>query len=43
VVEKLHIGRDVGRAAVEIEPQIDLGFFGRAFDDRPPVDQLTAP
>jgi hypothetical protein len=43
VVEEVDIGVDRDRAAVEREPQIDLRLLGGAFDDRPPVDQLSVP
>jgi len=43
VVEKLHVGRDLDRSAVERKPQIDLRFFRRALDDAAAIDQLSAP
>jgi hypothetical protein len=43
VVEKIDVGVDRDRAAVEREPQIDLRLFRAAFDDRATVDQLRSP
>jgi hypothetical protein len=43
VVEELDVGVDLDRAAVEPESQIDLRFFGRAFDDRVARAQFSAP
>jgi hypothetical protein len=43
VVEKLDVGVDLDRSAVESEAQIDLRFFGRALDDRAAFAQLSAP
>jgi hypothetical protein len=43
VIEKLDVGRDVDRAAVEFQPQVDLRFFGRALDRRTPTDQFNTP
>jgi len=42
-VEKLDVGVDLDRSAVESEAQIDLRFFGRALDDRAAFAQLSAP
>jgi len=43
VVEKIDVGVDRDRSAVERETQVDLRLLGRAFDDRAPVDQLSVP
>ena len=46
VVEKLHVGRDGDRTAVEREFEVDRRFFGRARDRRPAravFDQAEAP
>jgi hypothetical protein len=43
VIEEFNVGRDIDRAAVKFEAQIDLRLFRRAFDDCPAVDQCRAP
>jgi hypothetical protein len=43
VVEKLDVGIDLDRSAVESQAQIDLRLFGRPLDDRAALAQLRAP
>jgi hypothetical protein len=43
MVEKIDVGVDRDRAAVERESQIDLRLLRRALDDRAPIDQLSVP
>jgi hypothetical protein len=43
VIEKLDVRIDLDRSAVEPQAQIDLRLFGRPFDDRATLTQLSAP
>jgi hypothetical protein len=43
VVEEFDVGVDFDRSAVEPQPQIDLRFLRRPFDDRAAFAQLCAP
>jgi hypothetical protein len=43
VIEKLDVGIDLDRSAVESQAQIDLRFLGRPLDDGAALAQLSAP